>query len=83
MYNSKKLFVGGLNTDDETRLIGQDQYLNLENLRIAISEFGRNFRIENVPSTTLLYSSLPTGTNKTIGITTNIVTGKQIGRAHV
>jgi len=71
MYNSKKLFVGGLNTDDETRLIGQDQYLNLENLRIAISEFGRNFRIENVPSTTLLYSSLPTGTNKTIGITTD------------
>ena len=49
MYNSKKLFVGGLNTDDETRLIGQDQYLNLENLRIAISEFGRNFRIENIP----------------------------------
>jgi hypothetical protein len=68
MIDSKKLFLGGMNTDDSPLLIDNDAYLNLINGRIAISEDGRNLRIENTKGTDLLTNGLlPSGDNFCIG----------------
>lgn len=66
MINEKKILLS-LNTDDDPRLIGQDEYVNCENINIGKSEFGRDGRMENMPSTSLIYNSLPAGNNLTIG----------------
>jgi hypothetical protein len=68
MLNAKKTFFEGLNGDDDIRLLDAKEYLNAENLRMNITEDGRNGRMENIPSTIALTNSyLPTGTNTTIG----------------
>ena len=66
MINEKKILLS-LNTDDDPRLIGQDEYVNCENINIGKSEFGLDGRIENMPSTSLLYNTLPSGENLIIG----------------
>jgi hypothetical protein len=64
----KKTLLGGQNSDDTPQLIEDDGYLQLQNGRIAISENGRDLRVENVYGTTLLNSGvLPSGNNQCIG----------------
>lgn len=67
MINEKRYFEGGINADDEPRLLAPDEYLNMENMRIGAHQSGKNLRIENIPSTILLYNTLQAGTNLTIG----------------
>ena len=68
MIEVKKTLLGGMNADDTPQLIGDDEYLQLQNGRVAISEDGRNLRVENLYGTTLLNSGLlPDGTNQCIG----------------
>jgi len=79
MIDSKKLFLGGMNTDDSPLLIDNDAYLNLINGRIAISEDGRNLRIENTKGTDLLTNGLlPSGDNFCIGSTLDTVRNRII-----
>lgn len=68
MINVKKIFLGGINSDDDARLIDDDAYLNLMDARVAISGNGRNLRVENTKGTTLLDNNLlPAGNNFCIG----------------
>lgn len=68
MINVKKIFTGGINSDDDARLIDDDAYLNLIDGRMAISGNGRNKRLENIKGTTLLDNNLlPVGNNFCIG----------------
>lgn len=63
--------MGGQNSDDDPRLINDEDFLNLQDGRIAISANGRNLRVENLRGTTdiaVVNSLLPiTGNNFTIG----------------
>lgn len=68
MFNEKKIFTGGLNNDDDLRLLSEGEYLNLMNGRVGISENGKDGRIENVLGNIELQNPyLPSGDNQTIG----------------
>jgi hypothetical protein len=69
MLRSKKVFNGGINQDDSLHLIQDAQYLRIMNGRVGVTEYGKNFRVENVPGTTAISQSVypPYGTNMTIG----------------
>src|SRR5437773_6991186 len=54
MLIEKHSFEGGMNGDLSPRLIPQNECLNLMNCRMAISQFGRTLRIENLPGTTIV-----------------------------
>ena len=69
MINRKKIFTGGIDADSDERFISQEDYLNAENVRVAVSEFGRNLRVENIPSTQLIYDIELPYNNFTIGST--------------
>lgn len=55
MINIKKIFTGGINSDDDLRTLEPDQLLNIENCRIGISEYSKNYAVTNLQSTDLLY----------------------------
>ena len=59
MQNSKRIFSGGVNADDDARFLGVDESLNLENVRIGVYGEGKEFNLENVPSSILKYNSVP------------------------
>jgi len=66
----KKIYpLTGINNDDDLRLISETEYLNLQNGRIGISEYGKAARLENVAGTTLVTQSVlpPYGTHFCIG----------------
>jgi hypothetical protein len=69
MINQKQLRIGGLNSDDSLELLGEDDYLNLMNGYIALSEDGKNNRIENCKGTTAISNAKypPYGSNQCIG----------------
>lgn len=69
MINSKKYFWGGINNDDTLNVLSETEYLNLQNARIGISEYGKDKRVENIPGTSLVSQSVfpPYGTSFTIG----------------
>lgn len=69
MLRSKKVFTGGINQDDSLHLIEDAQYLRIMNGRVGVTEYGKNFRVENVPGTTAISQAVypPYGTNMTIG----------------
>lgn len=54
MQNSKKLF-NRLNSDDAERFLEETDYINLENALIAQNEYSKNFAVQNIPSTELLF----------------------------
>ena len=62
-----KILPSAINSDDEARMLQQTECLNIENLRVGVSEDGNNYSLKNIPSTILLFDSLPNGGNKTIG----------------
>ena len=69
MLREKRNFIKGLNGDSSQRLLEAGEYLNLMNGRVAVTEFGRWGRVENVPGTTSISQSVfpPYGTSLTIG----------------
>jgi hypothetical protein len=69
MINEKKYLTGGMDGDTATRLLAENAILNLMNGRMAVTQYGRTGRIENVPGTTLISNSVypPYGTNQCIG----------------
>ena len=69
MLIEKRNFLAGMNGDIDQKLLADGEYLNLMNGRVAVTEFGRFGRIENVPGTTQIAQSVfpPYGTQQTIG----------------
>jgi len=65
----KREFTKGLNSDLPAKLIPNGQYLNLMNGSVGVSEYGRDYRIENRPGTTLVSQTVypPYGTHFTLG----------------
>jgi len=75
---SKKLFTGGINSDDADILVDPKEYLNALNIRFATTESGKVGQLSNVEGNTLKATTLngagaqvawtlPAGTNTTIG----------------
>jgi len=75
---SKKLFTGGINSDDADILVDPKEYLNALNIRFATTESGKVGQLSNVEGNTLKATTvnsvgtqvawtLPDGTNTTIG----------------
>jgi len=75
---SKKLFTGGINSDDADILVDSKEYLNALNIRFATTESGKVGQLSNVEGNTLKATTLngsgvqvawtlPAGTNTTIG----------------
>lgn len=69
MMIEKRNFLKGLNSDDSQRLLGDGECLNIMNARMSVSEFGRNFRLENIPSTKQIVQAVfpPYGTQQCLG----------------
>ncbi len=69
MIIQKNSFLKGMNGDDSVRTIDQLSSLNLMNCRMAVTEYGRLLRLENVPGTTQVAQSVlaPYGFNQCIG----------------
>lgn len=69
MLIEKKNFLKGMNADDSQRLLEDGFFLNLMNGRVAVTEYGRNGRVENCPGTSLISQSVfPIyGTSQCIG----------------
>ncbi len=70
----KITFQGGLNFDDDERVMPQGDYRNAVNCRIGITEDGNNFSVTNTRGNTLVGYTLPAGNNKTIGAYTHTLT---------
>lgn len=56
MILDKKIFTGGLNSDDDPKLMAQDDYLNMENCRVAGSESSKDGRVEFLRGMNLINS---------------------------
>lgn len=69
MIWEKKIILEGMNGDDSPRLISDKAALNIMNARVAVSQYGRNLRVQNIPGTTLVAQQVrpPYGTDQTIG----------------
>lgn len=69
MLIEKRMFFGGMNGDDDPKLLDDKSYLNLMNGRVGVTGFGRDGRVENVPGTTQISQSAypPYGTQQCIG----------------
>lgn len=75
---SKKIFTGGINSDDADILVDSKEYLNALNIRFATTESGKVGQLSNVEGNTIKATTingvgeqvawtLPAGTNTTIG----------------
>jgi hypothetical protein len=69
MIIEKRSGFSGINGDDSPRLIDDKSCLNAMNVRMAVTENGRNLRWENIPGTALVTQNVfpPYGTQQTIG----------------
>jgi hypothetical protein len=67
MDNYRKIFNEGLNADDDFSVISKGGWVNASNIRTFTTDSGATGRIENVGGTSLLFNTLPAGTNKCIG----------------
>ncbi len=69
MLNERRNFFGGMNGDDDAKLLEDKYALNIMNGRVAVTEFGRYGRVENIPGTTILSQSVfpPYGVQQCIG----------------
>jgi hypothetical protein len=65
--NYRKIFSEGINSDDDFSVISKGQWVNASNIRTFTTDSGATGRIENVGGTSLLFNTLPAGTNKCIG----------------
>lgn len=69
MLIEKRNFLQGMNGDTDPKLLQDSEMLNLMNGRVAVTEFGRYGRVENIPGTTLISQAVypPYGTQQCIG----------------
>lgn len=67
MDNYRKIFSEGLNADDDFSIISKGQWINASGIRTFTTDNGATGRIEAVGGSSLLFDTLPTGTNKCIG----------------
>ena len=67
MAIDNKIFVGGLNTDDEDRLIPNGDYRYALNIRNSKSDSDSQGSIENVKGNEVVSYSLGSGTHKCVG----------------
>lgn len=69
MIIEKKFFGKGMDGDMNHRMLPDGAMLNAMNCRMAVTMFGRDGRLENVPGTQLITQSVfpPYGTSQTIG----------------
>jgi hypothetical protein len=70
----KNSFEGGINSDLASRLLPQNQLLNLMNGRVGVTSHGRDGRFESVPGSTPLAQQVypPYGTHFCIGSTVDV-----------
>jgi hypothetical protein len=66
--NTKKIFTGGINQDDAHIILKENEYLNALNVRVVTSRDGKVGFVSTIEGTTQKSVTLPTGTNKTIGV---------------
>lgn len=71
MINAKFLPIS-VNADDDARVLQETEVLNIENMRVGVSEDGKAFQIRNFPSTQLLYSVTVPYNNLCIGNTKDL-----------
>lgn len=76
MVIDNKYFVGGLNSDDEDRVIPNGDYRYALNIRNSKSDSDSQGSIENVKGNTLTQVYLGTGTFKTIGAYDDVLNNK-------
>lgn len=67
MNNYRKIFTEGLNADDDFSVIGKGQWINASGIRTFTTDSGATGRIEAIKGSTLIFNTLPVGTNKCIG----------------
>lgn len=65
MINAK-LLPAFINNDDDPKLLGQGEVLNIENMEVEVAADGKNYTIRNIPSTILLFNNIPEGFNKSV-----------------
>lgn len=76
----KRAFFEGMDGDTSQRLLSDKAALNIMNGRMAVTKYGRNFRVENTPGTTLISQSVypPYGVHQCIGSATDEARGRVI-----
>ncbi len=62
-----KILPTSINADTEIRMLQPTEVLNIENLRVGVSEDGKNLEIRNFPSTQIIYDVALPYTNLGIG----------------
>src|SRR6185503_9792861 len=62
-----KILPTSVNADNDPKFLDATEVLNVENMRIGVSEDGKNLQVKNFPSTELLYSVTIPYTNICIG----------------
>lgn len=69
MLIEKHSFEGGCNGDINARELPTNSMLNCMNARMAVTEYGRTLRIENLPGTTLINQAVypPYGVHQCLG----------------
>lgn len=63
----RKHLYGGLNADDDFEFVGENQWINSSGIRILSTDKGATAKVESVGGTTMLFNSLPAGTNYCMG----------------
>lgn len=67
MQNYRKIFSEGLNADDDFSVITKGQWVNASNIRTFTTDSGATGRVEAAGGNSLLFNTLPAGSNKCIG----------------
>jgi hypothetical protein len=78
MAIEKKIFVGGLDSDTEDRMLQNGDYRYALNCRSSKSDGANLGSIENTKGNSIVSVTLPDGVNKVIGAYDNITTNKVI-----
>lgn len=79
MEQERKYFTGKLNADDAEFAVGQDEYVNAENVRFGTTDAGATKIVESVGSTLgIINNYLPAGTNICIGSVEDRSGGREI-----
>ena len=78
MLIEKRSFFAGMDGDTDVRQLPDNASLNIMNCRMAVSENGRDRRLENTPGTTLVNQQCypPYGTSQTIGTAIDFDSGR-------
>lgn len=76
MAIENKNFIGGLNSDDEDRLLPNGDYRFALNIRASMSDNSNQGSIENTKGNSVVNIKLPEGTNRVIGSLDDITSNR-------